>query len=1086
MSKSEVHSTAVIGESGTRGSIIHQIRELAGYQLLEQIGVGGYGEVWSALGPGGFKKAVKILFGAMNGPQAETELKALQHMRELRHPFLLNIERIEIIEDRLIVVTELADSSLDKRFQQCVAGGGRGIPRDELLSYLRDAADALDFMTLHHGMQHLDIKPENLMIQGNHIKVGDFGLAKHISQTGSASLVRGFTPLYSPPELFEGQPSRTSDQYSLAIVYQIMLTGVSPFNGRTAAQLTAQHLKSAPDLTALSATERGVVSRALSKNPSSRFPGCRQFIDELSRRRHVSSAGIRRNPSSENDTSKLTQFVDTDQAPNVGIPATRSSKPLAPPEVIIGAEFRPTLFIAVGGLGIRVADSLRSKLRDQFGTQDIPSFGFLYIDSDRDHINSTLRSDISETKSFPISAVPITLRTTQDYRKSASDHLSWISRRWLFNIPRSGQVEGMRPLGRLAFVDHQARIRDAIKSVLARLGLRESVAASTAVLGGPVSYDHVDICLIGSVSGGTSSGCLMDIAYLARTLVGFSSFRRADISAMLVHSTSIGQHYSDTQDANATSFLKELMYYSLPGNTTPAGIPEPAPGQPRGPFDTTYFIHLGDDLTNTAYSHQVDEIASYLHLWSSTEVRQQLETWRRLEKDSTDTPVEASIRTFGHASILGEAWKAASRNACVLAARIAARWLDSAQMFAARRPPVKAEGTVALLLDSMHISDVRSAELIPALLRGDVGKRLEQYSAELWNRVAKKAEKITDYGPLTELLNSVMNADAAAPASAGESVSKIVDVIRSELRSRLQNSQSELLRQLSSDLDEQGRFYSAFMTLAACGQATERALAACARQKDDVQKAFAGLCNDFAAAAKTLPASQDGACQENGLARSFARQYCLLLLCQAIAQSAIDHLNELRALIRRTETETMSACQHGLREIVRSSGQVEESDAEITDAAMDAFETWLRKQGQFRLSHLLDQGDQLATISGTFTADAMKFLLNESQSEGEQGAAQSMAPTFPANAHPVIRRVGGGRRVLALLPGQSESGEWVGRLEAEFGACVVAVPMKRDDISVYCEHESIPIPCVVDSLTSLRPRVAELSERVHSRHDVVW
>ena len=247
-----IDSTQVIDRNDGGNDTSPQIPalDIPGYTLESRLGVGGYGEVWKALGPGGLPKAVKILFGQLDGPQADAELKSLERMRELRHPFLLSIERIEVIQGRLVVVTELADGCLDKRFQQSQVEGLRGVPREELLGYLRDTADALDFMLEEHGLQHLDIKPENLLLQGKHVKVGDFGLAKDVSVT-NVSLVGGFTPLYAPPEIFEGAPSRTSDQYSLAIVYQTMLTGIPPFNGRTAAQLTAQHLRSTPDLSAL-------------------------------------------------------------------------------------------------------------------------------------------------------------------------------------------------------------------------------------------------------------------------------------------------------------------------------------------------------------------------------------------------------------------------------------------------------------------------------------------------------------------------------------------------------------------------------------------------------------------------------------------------------------------------------------------------------------------------------------------------------------------------------------------------------------------------------------------------------------------
>ncbi len=82
---------------------------------------------------------------------------------------------------------------------------------------------------------------------GGRIKVADFGLVKDL-QDVNCSIISGLTPVYAAPELFDGRPNNHSDQYSLAIVYQEMLTGALPYEGRTTAQLAAQHLHSRPRL----------------------------------------------------------------------------------------------------------------------------------------------------------------------------------------------------------------------------------------------------------------------------------------------------------------------------------------------------------------------------------------------------------------------------------------------------------------------------------------------------------------------------------------------------------------------------------------------------------------------------------------------------------------------------------------------------------------------------------------------------------------------------------------------------------------------------------------------------------------------
>src|SRR5262249_59499012 len=122
----------------------------------------------------------------------------------------------DIVNDRLIIVMELADRDLWDRFKECRTQGLLGIPRDELLRYMEETAEALDLMNIDHQLQHLDIKPQNLFLVHSHVKVADFGLVKQLEGVRT-QVTSGMTALYAPPETFEGQVSRFCDQYSLAI-----------------------------------------------------------------------------------------------------------------------------------------------------------------------------------------------------------------------------------------------------------------------------------------------------------------------------------------------------------------------------------------------------------------------------------------------------------------------------------------------------------------------------------------------------------------------------------------------------------------------------------------------------------------------------------------------------------------------------------------------------------------------------------------------------------------------------------------------------------------------------------------------------
>src|SRR5262249_50852543 len=131
-----------------------------------------------------------------------------------------------------------------------------------------------DLMNQEYQLQHLDIKPQNLFLVHNHVKVADFGLVKDM-EGRSASVTGGVTPVYAAPETFDGWVSRFSDQYSLAIVYQELLTGQRPFVGPTVRHLILHPLHSPPNVSVRPAADHPIVPRALSKNPDERFPQCR-------------------------------------------------------------------------------------------------------------------------------------------------------------------------------------------------------------------------------------------------------------------------------------------------------------------------------------------------------------------------------------------------------------------------------------------------------------------------------------------------------------------------------------------------------------------------------------------------------------------------------------------------------------------------------------------------------------------------------------------------------------------------------------------------------------------------------------------
>lgn len=260
---------------------------MPGYKLKKILGEGGFGEVWEASAPGGFAVALKIVH--LKEGSKDPEYRAVRITRQLRHPNLLSIHGAWEGHGLLVVTMELADGSLQNRFDEATKPPGvNGINAGELRGYMSEAALAIDYLNspklnsgnrTHLGIQHRDIKPHNLLLVDGHIKIADFGIARALEheRTGHTGAL---TPAFAAPEFFKGETSRYSDQYSLAVTYCYLRGGRFPFAG-SPERVMYGHLNENPDLTMLPREERSVLARALAKEPEARWPSCQEFITQF-------------------------------------------------------------------------------------------------------------------------------------------------------------------------------------------------------------------------------------------------------------------------------------------------------------------------------------------------------------------------------------------------------------------------------------------------------------------------------------------------------------------------------------------------------------------------------------------------------------------------------------------------------------------------------------------------------------------------------------------------------------------------------------------------------------------------------------
>ncbi len=549
---------------------------ITGYKLEQLIGRGGFGEVWRSEAPGGLHKAVKFVYGATDEQRAQRELRSLERIKGVHHPFLLTLERFGVVDGRLVIVTELADGSLEDVFKRHLERGSCGIPRVSLLSYMHDAADALDYLHHKYQLQHLDIKPGNLLLVGGHAKVGDFGLLKDLRDE-DCSVVGGLTPVYAPPELFDGRPSMHSDQYSLAVMYQELLTGTRPFAGRTIAQLATQHVHTAPNLNPLPPADRPIVARALEKDPARRYPSCTEFIDSL---RATASKTVHQYMGAASFDGETSTGVLDENAAKLAVrvqdlPQLKLATSRAGVRITSHA-----LVIAIGGRGARVLQTLRERVASHRAACPLDLHSIL-IDTDHSTIQAAKIAE--HVDRMPVCrTIHTPLKNAIEYRDYKGSKYKSISRRWLFNVPRSGTTEAMRPLGRLALIDHADEVKRQLQEAILHLS---AVSGETA----PTVY------IVGSTDGGTASGMMLDIVHLARHILDDYSMAHVPVMPIFLMGTMVRDAKNPLATSDSAALLAEMKYFLNPANRYPGDVAVDWPSVPsaRTPLADAYLIGAG-------------------------------------------------------------------------------------------------------------------------------------------------------------------------------------------------------------------------------------------------------------------------------------------------------------------------------------------------------------------------------------------------------------------------------------------------------------------------------------------------------------
>jgi serine/threonine protein kinase/tetratricopeptide (TPR) repeat protein len=272
------------------------------YSIGDAVGSGGMATVYRAHDLRHNRPvAIKVLHTQFTESiGSERFHREIETTANLRHPNILPLYDSGDVDGLLFYVMPLVEGeSLRERLRRETR-----LPVVEGLRLAHEIANAIAYAHAR-GIVHRDIKPDNILLEGEHAIVADFGIARPVQPGGSALTATGMsvgTPAYMSPEQAagEGAVDERTDQYALACVVFEMLSGTPPFTGPTAASVIRQHLvtdaRALPRTVNVPAWVNDALLRALAKNPADRFARTEDFAAALApgARAETSSTGHRR------------------------------------------------------------------------------------------------------------------------------------------------------------------------------------------------------------------------------------------------------------------------------------------------------------------------------------------------------------------------------------------------------------------------------------------------------------------------------------------------------------------------------------------------------------------------------------------------------------------------------------------------------------------------------------------------------------------------------------------------------------------------------------------------------------------------